>query len=209
MNVVVCDPARDLSWRPVSESTQTWERALAARLCAGDDSALAVAYDQYSPLVYGVAVHLVGSAGADDICQEVFSVLWAHPERFDATRGSLRTFLAVIARRRCTDVLRQEGRRRAREERIGTDGSSAVSPPSVEEAAEAMLAAEHVRRALDRLPIEQRAAIKLAYLDGLTYQAVATRLGIPEGTAKSRLRLGLRRLARELGALGIRTGAST
>lgn len=194
-----------VSSRLVSHATQSWERAIVARLAAGDDSALAVVYDQYASLVYGIAVHQVGSAEAPDICQEVFTALWSRPDRFDPDRGTLRTYLAVMARRRCTDALRRSGRRRAREERVGGDVSTSP-PPNVEEAATALLTAERVRRALDRLPSEQRTAVRLAYLDGLTYQAVAATMGTPEGTAKSRLRLGLARLARELSELGPQNG---
>lgn len=187
--------------RSVSHSTRSWERAIVARIAAGDDSALATVFDQYGSLVFGVAVHLVGASEAPDISQEVFASLWARPEGFDSDRGSLRTYLAVMTRRRCVDALRRAGRRQAREERVGGD-PSASPPPNVEEAAVAMLAGEQLRRAVDRLPEEQATAIRLAYLDGLTFRAVARAMGTAEGTAKSRLRLGLARLARELSDLG-------
>ena len=132
--------------------------------------------------------------------------MWSRPDRFDPDRGTLRTYLAVMARRRCTDALRRSGRRRAREEQVGGDASTTNPPPNIEEAATALLTAERVRRALDRLPPEQRTAVRLAYLDGLTCQAVAAAMGTPEGTAKSRLRLALTRLARELSELGPQDG---
>ena len=191
--------------RSVSHSTQSWERAIVARIAAGDDSALATVYDQYGSLVYGIAAHLVGRADAPDVSQEVFTNLWTRPDHFDPDRGTLRTYLAVMTRRRCIDALRRTGRRKAREERIGGDAST-NPPPNVEEAATALLSAEQVRQALDRLPDEQATAIRMAYLDGLTFQAVARAMGTPEGTAKSRLRLGLARLARELSDLGPETG---
>lgn len=191
--------------RSVSHSTQSWERAIVARIAAGDDSALTTVFDQYGSLVYGIAVHLVGREEAPDVSQEVFTNLWASPDRFDPDRGTLRTYLAVMTRHRCIDTLRRTGRRQAREKRIGGDAFS-NPPPNVEEAATALLFGEKVRRALDRLPNEQATAIRLAYLDGLTFQAVARAMSTPEGTAKSRLRLGLARLARELSDLGPETG---
>ncbi len=174
------------------------ERQLVARVAAGDESALARVYDQYSALVFGVAVQLVGDhATAGDVCQEVFVTLWQRPDRFDPDRGSLRTWLAVLARRRSIDVLRQRGRRASREER-GAPGSVACAPPDIEEAAAAMLEGERLRRALAELPAEQRTAVELAFLDGLTHREIAARLQLPEGTVKSRVRLGLARLARLL-----------
>lgn len=74
------------------------------RIAVGDDSALAAVYDRYAPLVYGIARRLVGPTVAADVCQEVFAALWADPERFDADRGALSTFLATLAHRRSIDV---------------------------------------------------------------------------------------------------------
>jgi RNA polymerase sigma-70 factor (ECF subfamily) len=174
------------------------ERRLVARLVAGDDSALARIYDQYAPLVFGVAVNLVGDdASARDVCQDVFVSLWQRPERFDPDRAPLRTWLAVLARRRAIDLLRQRGRRQQREQRVAV-AAATVAPPDIEEAAGALLEGEELRRGLADLPPEQREAIELAFLHGLTHREVAARLGIPEGTVKSRVRLGLGRLARIL-----------
>lgn len=102
----------------------------------------------------------------------------------------------MIARRRCVDQLRQRGRREHRERRVSTE--RIATPPNVEEAAEATIAGTRVRTALSLLPTDQRTAIELAYFAGLSYRNVAVALGIAEGTAKSRIRLGLSRLAREL-----------
>jgi RNA polymerase sigma-70 factor (ECF subfamily) len=185
----------------MGDAGEGWDRRLAARLVAGDDSALAVIYDQYASLVFGIAVRLLGEeAAAGDVCQDVFVSLWQRPDRYDPDRGSLRTWLATVARRRAIDAMRQRGRRSAREERAAS--AEPVTPPDIEEAAAALVEGERVRRALTELPPEQRRAIELAYFDGLTYREVALRLGIAEGTAKSRLRLGLARLARLLATEG-------
>ena len=188
--------ARGLRSASVADEVRSWEQTMVARVAAGDESALGIVYDQYGSLVHGIAAQIVGAAVAPDVCQEVFISLWEHPDRFDATRGSLRTFLATIARRRAIDHLRRNGRRAATEDRSAQ--RSPASVPNLEEAAMAMIAAEKLRAAVERLPPEQRRAIELAYFQGLTFQQVAQATGAPEGTAKSRLRLGLERLATAL-----------
>jgi RNA polymerase sigma factor (sigma-70 family) len=177
-----------------------WERDVRERLVGNDDAALAEIYDQYSSFVYGLALRVVGDArAAEDVSQDVFVGLWERPAAFDPDRGSLRTWLGTLAHRRAVDYVRREEARRRRAER---DAARAVSAPDVEELATAMVAAERVRAALDLLPSDQRRAIQLAYFGGKTYRQVAEVLGIPEGTAKSRLRLGLRRIAEALEAQG-------
>ncbi len=153
-----------------------------ARIRVGDDSALASVYDQYSPMVHGIAQGVVG-ADADEICQDVFMDIWLRPDRFDPERGSLRTFVAVMTRRRCIDHLRSIGRRRERERRAGA--LTMTTPPNVDEAALAVVTAARVRQALTGLPLPQRTALELAYLRGLTFAEVAVVTGAAEGTAKS------------------------
>lgn len=174
-----------------------WDDELQRRLVAGDEHALALAYDQYAAVVFGIARKVIGDPNlAADVTQEVFAQLWERPDRFDPERGTLRTFLAVLARRRAIDVIRRREASTRREEVVGAQ--SLTSPPNVEEAAAAMVVGEKVRDAVSRLPDDQRVAIELAYFRGLSYREVAVELGIPEGTAKSRLRLALERLAAAL-----------
>lgn len=173
-----------------------WEGEARARLVAGDESALTEVYDQFSSFVYGLALRVIGDArAAEDVSQDVFLSVWERPDAFEPTRGSLRTWLATLAHRRAVDYVRREEARRRRAQR---EASRAVATPDVEEMALALVTAERVRTALDTLPDEQRRAIHLAYFGGKTYRQVAEVLGIPEGTAKSRLRLGLRRVAETL-----------
>ena len=182
---------------PVGTSAGGWEQTLVARMAAGDERALQEAYDQYAPLVFGITRRVIGDpASAADATQDVFVGLWQRPESFDASRGSLRSYLAVVARRRAVDHVRRRGRAARLDERLAATAS--VAPPNVEEAATALVLGEKVRRAVDGLPADQRAAVDLAYFRGLTFVEVAERLGIPEGTAKSRLRLALARLAAAL-----------
>jgi RNA polymerase sigma-70 factor (ECF subfamily) len=182
--------------------TSDWEAAVRTRLLAGEDAALGEVYDQYSSFVYGLAQRVIGDPrAAEDVSQEVFLHIWEHPEAFDPARGAMRTWLGTLAHRRSVDYIRREEARRRRNQREASRRPTSI--PDVEEMATALVAAERVRAALDLLPREQRQAIQLAYFEGKTYRQVAEVLGIPEGTAKSRLRLGLRRIAEALEAEGL------
>ena len=171
------------------------DRQLAARLMGGDQTALAEIYDRYAALVFALARRLLQDESmAEDVTQEVFVYLWDQPQRFDPAKGSLRAWLALLAHHRSVDRVRREERRARSEAR-----SPAVEPaPAGQAAVDDQLAmdwmAGRVRDALDQLPAEQREAIVLAYFGGRTYRQVAAELAIPEGTAKSRLRLALAKL---------------
>ena len=180
------------------------DRELARRLVAGDEDALAEAYDLYSALVFGLAHRVTGSrAVAEDITQDVFVRLWTDPGAFDPDRASLRTWLGVLTHGRAVDVVRSDVRRTAREQ---LDAGDVIR---LEPAAWARLEsvededlAQRVRRAVGRLPAPQREALRLAYFGGHSYRSVAAVLGIPEGTAKSRLRQALAKLGDLLAAEG-------
>jgi RNA polymerase sigma-70 factor (ECF subfamily) len=167
---------------------------LAARLAAGDDQALAEVFDRLAPAVYGAASGILGSGAAgQDVAQEVFVHLWCHPDRYDPDAGSLRSYLCMLARHRAVDVLRSDLRRVARQERSHRLAAPQPTPSACEEAMAAD-AAHVVRDAVRALPEGQRRVVELAYFAGLSYREVARTVGIPEGTAKSRLRLALARL---------------
>ncbi len=159
--------------------------------------AFAELFVRHSKSVGAVARMVLGSAawGSDDIVAEVFAELWRAPERFEPDRGSLLTFLRVCARGRSLDLLRSESNRRRRERN---------SEPCTGAFAEigARFSPDgrdlDVRRAVEELPVAERTPIELAYFVGMSYRAVAHRLDLPEGTVKSRIRSGLRRLAAKL-----------
>ncbi len=172
------------------------ERALVDRLVAGDEQALGELYDSHSGFVYGLAVRILGDTQiAEDVTQEVFVSFWEMPDRFDHTRGSLRAFLGTLTHRRSVDHIRREEARRRRETRTSYEP---LPVPSVDDTALSTVTARRVREVVAQLPPAQREALELAYFHGHTYRQVADALGIPEGTAKSRLRLALQRIAEAL-----------
>ncbi len=170
------------------------DELLAARLTAGDDHALAEVFDRLAPAVYGAALRVLGDgSAAQDVVQDVFVELWSHPDRYDPEAGALRTYLIVLARHRAVDLVRSELRRIARQERHYRL-TPQERPPSPGDEVAAAEAAGIVRAAVRLLPDGQRRVVELAYFEGLTYREVALAVGIPEGTAKSRLRLALAKL---------------
>jgi RNA polymerase sigma factor (sigma-70 family) len=182
----------------VPESNDESDVRIRDALIAGSEPALAEVYDTYGPVVYGVALHITRDQGAaEDIVQDVFVELWRRPERFDPQRAALRGWLCVLARRRGIDWAR---RRRTRQDLSMTAVELASS--GFEDDVLAFVAYKQVRKAVEDLPMPHRQAIFLAYYHGLTYRDVAKALGIPEGTAKWRLRGALRRIGEQLTAEG-------
>lgn len=181
----------------------TTDRTLRERLVAGAQDALAQVYDTHSGMVYGLALRITRDpCTAEDIVQEVFVGLWERPEAYDPDRGSLAPWLGTITRRRAIDRLRREVVRHRSLVAVAAENSQ-VEQPDIAEGAVAADVARLVRTAVRELPEPHRLAVTLAYYDGLTYRQVAETLGIPEGTAKSRLRAALRGMATRLTELSI------
>ena len=171
------------------------DELLLARIRAGDERALAAVYDQHSGLVFGLARRVTRDENlAGEITQDVFAYLWELPDRVDLSRGSLRSYLAVVTHRRAVDEIRRNERRVRIEASAATAGQADGPESAVVDAAAASWGRHKLTSALAALPDDQRRAVELAYYDGLTYKQVGSVLGIPEGTAKSRLRLAIARL---------------
>jgi RNA polymerase sigma-70 factor (ECF subfamily) len=143
-------------------------------------------YDRYSPVVYAVALRVLGDTGAaEDVLQEVFMQLWRNPGAFDSSRGSLGAWLAVITRNRAIDALRKR-----RPENDIEDVIISVEPDMARDADRARVG-EKVRATLGSMPDAQRKALELAYYEGLTHSEIAAKTGEPLGTIKTRIRTGL------------------
>ena len=164
--------------------------------------ALAEGYRRHAGAVYGLARRLLSDdAQAEEIVQEVFLRLWDQPEKYDPGRGSLRSFLLAQCHGRSVDMLRSDAARRRREERDLR--RTAEGGYDLEHEVWDMTIAETMRDALGVLPAGERQAIELAYWGGHSYREVAELLDQPEGTVKSRIRAGLKRLRSELADAGL------
>ncbi|MGH9187489.1 MAG: RNA polymerase sigma factor [Acidimicrobiales bacterium] len=168
--------------------------------------ALAEAYRRHAGAIFGLARRLLlDQTLAEEIVQEVFLRLWNGPERFDPGRGSLRSFLLAVCHGRSVDLLRSETSRRRREERDLL--RAAESGYDLEHEVWDLAVAERIKTAMADLPESERQAIELAYFGGHTYREVATLLAQPEGTVKSRIRSGLRRMRQHLVEAGVGGGS--
>ncbi len=166
-----------------------------ARICSGDEGAMAVLYDRYARIVYSVALRVLAeTSAAEDVLQEVFLQLWRNPQAFDASRGSLMAWLAVIARHRAIDHLR---RQHPHEE--ATETVVALSP-SMETESERRQTVQKVQSIMAGMPSEQRSALEMAFFDGLTHTEIAGKTGQPLGTVKTRIRAGLLTLRKAFAA---------
>jgi RNA polymerase sigma-70 factor (ECF subfamily) len=169
------------------------------RLVYGDESALGEVYAAYGGLVRRVAARVTRSpSAAEDVAQEVFAQLWSRPYAFDARRGTLRTWLSMLAHRRAVDWVRGEARHR----KAGADDVALHAIPDTGPGPDETIVDRErsllLHTALAELPAPQREVVHLAYFAGRTYRQAAVELGIPEGTAKTRLRSALRKLAESL-----------
>jgi RNA polymerase sigma-70 factor (ECF subfamily) len=178
------------------------EREMAALLRRGEASAIEGLYARYGRLAFGLAFRILGDGGAaEDVVQEAFLALWRNALRFDAERGSLRAWLLAIVRNRAVDQLR--GRRTALENSVEMVAAPRAEEMEAWEAMSLELERKQVREALASLPQEQRQSLELAYFEGLSHSEIATRMEVPLGTVKGRMRLGLEKVRSFLQARGL------
>jgi RNA polymerase sigma-70 factor (ECF subfamily) len=169
------------------------------------EEALAEAYRRHGGAVYALARKVLqDQARAEEVVQEVFVRLWNQPDRFDPDRGSLRSYLLAQTHGRAVDLLRSDTSRRRREEK--ESAMTVEAGYDLEREVWDLTVAEQVKDVVTSLPPGERAAIELAYFRGHTYREVASLLGEPEGTVKSRIRTGLRRMQSLLVDAGFQPG---
>jgi RNA polymerase sigma-70 factor (ECF subfamily) len=170
----------------VDINAESPDAVLVSAIRTGDESAMGRLYDRYSPVVYGVALRVLEDTGAaEDVLQEVFLQLWRNPAAFDANRGSLGAWLAVITRNRAIDAVRKR--------KPQTDVDDVIISVETDLASEADRSRwlTKIRNALGGMPATQREALEMAYFEGLSHSEIAQKTGEPLGTIKTRIRTGL------------------
>ncbi len=168
---------------------------LITAVAGGDHPALLALYDRHGRIAYGLAYRILGDAGAaEEAVQDAYLRVWRRASTFDASRGGARSWLLTIVHHCAIDLLRR---------RVGAppvvagldEMADRQSVPDAWSEVSGRIESERVRTAVETLPGEQRRAIEMAFFDGLTHREIAERDGLPLGTVKGRLRLGLRRLS--------------
>src|SRR5437868_1754159 len=162
------------------------DATLMTRIRNGDQAALGELYDRYSQVVYSVALRVLGdTTQAEDILQDIFMQIWRNPSSFDASRGSLAAWLAVIARHRAIDYLRRR--------RPETDIEEVIVSVDthLDQVTDRNLTLNRVRTVVETLPAEQRKPLEMAFFEGLTHAEIAAKTGEPLGTIKTRIRSAL------------------
>ena len=186
----------------IDDLREASDAALVVAIGRWQEDALAEAYRRHGGAAYSLARRLLNDRElAEEILQEVFLRLWNNPERFDPERGSLRAYLLAQTHGRAVDLLRSETSRRRREEREARESTSVGD--DIEREVIDLTVSEKVKEVVAGLPVDERQAIELAYFGGHTYRQVAVMLDAPEGTVKSRIRSGLRRLRTDLAEAGV------
>jgi len=163
------------------------DHELMSRIQRGDQDALGTLYDRHAAQCLALAERVLGDrAAGEDVLQEVFVRLWEEPGRYSAARGSVVAWLIATVRNRSIDRLRRQGARARAAERASEKAPRYATAPG--------RPSSTVVQAVEALPVEQREIIELGYFQGLTQTEIAGRLGVPLGTVKSRLRLGMDKL---------------
>lgn len=184
-----------------SEEKLQW-RDLITRIACGDQAALGELYDASSRVVYSLSLRILSNpSDAEEITLDVYAQVWRTADRFELHRGSVMAWLVTIARSRAIDRLRSQRNKNlvSVDDRLLAEMMSVTETPESESLGKESV--RQVRQALELLPGEQRQVILLSYFSGLTHPEVAGQLGIPLGTVKTRIRLGMTKLRESLTVL--------
>jgi len=172
------------------------DETLVSDLAAGRQDAIGALYARYAPTVLGMAAQALGRPAAEEIVQDVFVAVWKGARTFDPGRGPVRPWLLQIAHFRIANELRRRSRRPRLHDDPEGERLAAIPDPGPSQSEEVWNAYRHaaLRRALEELPPPQRQALGLAFFEQLSHDEIAETLALPLGTAKSRIRAGLKAL---------------
>jgi len=186
------------------ESISRQNIALMRRIRARDETALEELYDRYAGSVYGIATHILHHrSDAEEVVTETFWEIWHKADRYDPSRGSVLSYILLMARSRAIDRSRRSRSRESAEHEFQNRKANA-EPTTGDEAgppeADAILCErrERVRALLEQLPADRRVAIEMSFLKGLSHQQIAETLNVPLGTIKTRIRQGLIQLYEQM-----------
>jgi len=181
--------------QPVSEKEKRW-RGYLVRIARGDSQSLTRLYEECAAALFGLALKTMrNEADAEEIMLDVFEQVWRTAHRFDPARGGVWRWLIVMLRSRALDRLRSAAAKRDRKQlAMPEDWDLASEDPLPDHATIFLQERTLINRALQRLPEEQRQAVELAYFSGLTHVEIASELGVPLGTIKSRIRAAMDKL---------------
>lgn len=184
----------------VTELARLADEELMAVVDRKDPAAFEALYDRHGGAAYSLAYRIVGDRTmAEDTTQEAFLSIWRSNAKFDRTRGSVRSWVLSVVRNRAIDALRRGG---ANAPKLDHDDDAVLegrpSTERVEGEALRRETARELRVAMDSLPEEQSKVIELAYFGGFSHSEIADLVGLPLGTVKGRMRLGLEKIRLEL-----------
>lgn len=171
------------------------DKSLIDRVLVREQQAMTEIFDRYAGLVYSVALRVLKDDGhAEDVTQEIFFQLWKNPDSFSSSRGSLASWLLVVARNRAIDRLRQ------RKYPEPVDEVLVASSTNLESEAERSIMMQRVQSIMADLPSDQKKSLQMAFFEGLSHSQIAEKTGQPLGTVKTRIRSALTSLRKRLEA---------
>jgi RNA polymerase sigma-70 factor, ECF subfamily len=190
-----CFAAVQLLWILIAAAAGLGVEEVIARIARGDRGALRSAYDAFAGRAMAIALRILRSAEeAEEVVQDTFVEIWRRAPDYRPERGTPGAWIAAIARSRAIDRLRDRARAEKTILTLASEPPREPEPPP-SESADRRQERTRVRAALDALPAEQRRTVELAYFGGLTQSEIARATGDALGTVKTRIRLGMEKLA--------------
>lgn len=189
-------PARSQTAPSGKKDTGEEDRLALQRLARGDSGALKLVYQRFGGRAYAICLRILKDRSeAEEVLQETFMEVWRRARDYDPKRGGIEAWIATIARTRSIDHLRSQRTSEKVTMNVRPSGTMSVAPASPDQSAAASEDKAAVAAAIQNLPPEQRGVIELAFFEGLSHSEIAARTGDPLGTVKTRVRLGMEKLA--------------